>query len=758
MNLKSLYWLGIRESEIKDVKEIFKGSITIFGTGCNGNIAFDKEKNLRYNYNEDNEEWNIFLKTKIHEIIHQDFECHFLAYDNLDFLDTDLEIKERLICCNDIMLTKLLNQKFQAREYVKNCTNLLPYVILSGKLITREELMQLFPGYKEFVVQSDFSCGGSGTWLYSNLGTFSEKRYTVSPYLKNSVSLNIHLIIYPKEVICFPPSVQLISTDNGTFSYQGADFVMYQHLPEQVKEKLVCQANAIGNMLRNVGYRGVCGIDFLATLDCIYFMEINARFQSSTFLLNRELSNYPGNLSIQLLHIDAFKNDTCSFIIPEIVVNESFYHYSFSDEKFCHLKMLYEFALKCPDVASCIDDELDWKMDLKKHTYLYKLIFNTNIAALSPQFTTILHPNVTLSQLPLKLNQWRKDILQLKIMLFSCGTRVNDAVIFQMLDGGGLNYCEFEAIDLSIENQFYFNVPYKAKLTELSPFSINLDINGNFVLTFWEHLVTKVNLRASDSLGKNKTANGFYYDEISYLGNDRLRIYHRNGCYLKDHHLGCKFCDIEKAEKQFLLTDIEETIDAYCGFDQIRHYLIGGGSDSLESDFGRIIEIAKMIKEKTEKPIYLMSLPPKNIDILKDLKEAGITEVAFNLEVYNREIAYKYMPGKGNIPLKVYENAFKQAVELWGKTGNVRTIFIVGLESAESLLAGVEYVCKLGVSPILSLFKPIKETPLSYLLPPSVREIQQICQTTEKLCIQYGIPLGPTCRYCEDNTLKVTYL
>lgn len=757
MNLKSLYWLGIRESEIQEVKELFKGSITIFGSGCDGNVAFDKEKNLRYNYNEDNNEWNDFLKEKIFEIIHQDVGSQFIAYDNLDFLDFDLEIQEHIICRNDALLIKLLNQKFLTREYVKNCTNLLPYAILSGKMIKRQALMQLFPGYEEFVVQADFSCGGSGTWLYSDIASFSEKYYAVSPYFKDSVSLNIHLIIYPEEVLTFPPSVQLISTNDGTFSYQGADYVMYQHLPKQVKETLVFQAKAIGNMLRNVGYRGICGIDFLATSDCVYFMEINARFQSSTFLLNRALSKYPENISMQMLHTDAFENDTCSFKIPEIIVQESFFHYSFSKDNILQLKTLYRLAHKCPEIIECVDDELNWTMDLKEHTYLYKLVFDTNIAALTPDYTTILHPNVTFNPPILNINQWRNELLQLKIMLLHCGVRVDDEVISQMMKHGGLNYCEFEALDLNIKEQFYFNVPYQAKLTELSPFSIKLDMRGNYVLMFWETLITKVHLRSLDLLGKNKTANGFYYTEISYLGNDRLRIYHRNGCYFKTHDIGCQFCDIEKTDKQFSLADIEEVIDAYCDTPQIQHYLIGGGTDTPESEFGRIIEIAKMIKQKTTKSIYLMSLPPKNIEVLKSLKEAGITEVAFNLEIYNRELAYRYMPGKGSIPLKVYENAFRQAVTLWGKNGNVRTIFIVGLESEESLLAGVEYMCKLGISPILSLFKPIKGTPLSHLLPPSDREILQICKATEKLCKQYGIPLGPTCHYCEDNTLKVTY-
>ena len=326
-----------------------------------------------------------------------------------------------------------------------------------------------------------------------------------------------------------------------------------------------------------------------------------------------------------------------------------------------------------------------------------------------------------------------------------------------MKQNGGLNYLEFEALDLNIDEQFYFNVPYQAKMTELSPFSIKLDIYGNYVLMYWEFEITKVNLRSLDPLGENKTVNGFRYAEISYLGNDRLRIYHRNGCYFKSHDIGCRFCDIEKTDKAFSLVDIEEVIDAYYGTPQIQHYLIGGGSDTPESDFRQIVEIAKKIKQKTAKPIYLMSIPPKNIEVLKTFKKAGITEVAFNLEVYDRELAYRYMPGKGSIPLKIYEKAFKQAVSLWGRNGNVRTIFIVGLESKKSLLAGVEYVCKLGVSPILSLFKPIEGTPLSYLLPPSDQEILQICLSVEKLCKLYDVPLGPACRYCEDNTLKVTY-
>lgn len=152
-----------------------------------------------------------------------------------------------------------------------------------------------------------------------------------------------------------------------------------------------------------------------------------------------------------------------------------------------------------------------------------------------------------------------------------------------------------------------------------------------------------------------------------------------------------------------------------------------------------------------------MSLPPINTSILLKLKEAGITEVSFNLEVFDRKLAVQYMPGKGNIPLTTYEAAFSESVRLWGRSGNVRTIFIIGLEPKESLLNGIEWVCKLGVSPILVLFKPIEGTPLSHMIAPSDKDILEIYEHALEICYKYNISMGPACHYCEDNTLKTSF-
>lgn len=77
-----------------------------------------------------------------------------------------------------------------------------------------------------------------------------------------------------------------------------------------------------------------------------------------------------------------------------------------------------------------------------------------------------------------------------------------------------------------------------------------------------------------------------------------------------------------------------------------RHFLIGGGTYSKDGGWNIILNITKYIRSKCNKDIYLMSIPPKELSILDKLKDAGITEVAFNLEMFDRNLAQNIMPGK----------------------------------------------------------------------------------------------------------------
>ena len=145
------------------------------------------------------------------------------------------------------------------------------------------------------------------------------------------------------------------------------------------------------------------------------------------------------------------------------------------------------------------------------------------------------------------------------------------------------------------------------------------------------------------------------------------------------------------------IDDIKETIDYCLSNVEFRHFLIGGGTYALnDKAWEIIISIANYIHRKCNKDIYLMSLPPKDNNILSKLKDAGITEVAFNLEVFDRNKAKIIMPGKGEISMEHYLASLRHATTIWGKKGKVRSLLIYGFDSDTVFLNGIETLCKNG--------------------------------------------------------------
>lgn len=757
---REVFWIGIQESELAHTSQLFTGSITIFGSGQNNNYSFDKEYYLRYDYNIDSDLWINFVNKSAEQIVQNRPQCVFMLYYPMDATQYNNVITSRLVATNDILSLDLWDNKITCREWLGNEVPTVPNEICYGETLISNICKELKNGSK-FVIQGEYSCGGSSTWLLSNENQHlifprihSNKRYSVSPYLENNISVNVHIIVYSDEVIILPASIQIISLNEQSFEYQGADFISFKFLSAAIKEKVNDYAKIIGERLKRSGYLGVCGIDFITTKSEVFFSEINPRFQSSSFLLNYALHDNGYEFSIQHLHLDAFLNNKCQFIFSELTVNYSFLKATYSG---INEKMLIHLANRAKeyDQVKYIDDGLSYNMKLEEHTYLFKLIFTRNITAISQDNKLITHPNLQLQDSIMKLKNIESEMLELKIMLLSHGITINPQAQRILNITSGINSEEFEAIDLIVNNRYFINVPYQVELSELSPFQINT-INEEFWLFYYDQKIASVSVRGIDPLAKQLTKDGIEYSEIVYLGQDRLRIYHKLGCYFKQKNTSCGFCDIPYDNRELCLDSIKEAIDAYDCCESIQHYLIGGGLQHIDDDYSRVCDIAAHIHNKNEKPIYLMSLPINNLQTLYKLKLSGITEVAFNIEIYDRVIAKKYMPGKGEIPLPTYLDALKYAVSIWGNAGKVRSIFIVGLEPKKSLLEGIETVCKIGVSPILSLFKPIQGTPLAHLLPPSDKDILDIVTQTEQLCEKYKVPLGPECRCCEDNTLKIT--
>lgn len=763
--MKDLYWVGIKESEIYEIKKDVAGTITIFGSNTGNNIAFDKEVGVRYNYNFAVPDYFSFLDKNMQRICHENPNAHFMFYDNYDLYNSLPQYVKYSVGVQPEELVNNLNDKWYIKKIMNDVVPLMPYKLTDGKSCSLEYCRETFPTAEKFVVQGNYSCGGVMTYLLTEdnenrqIDLLTENEiYAITPYYEQNVSVNVHIVIFKEDILVCPASVQIMDVSDDRFLYSGGDYVAFRFLKEDQRLGVYKIARIVGIKLQKMGYLGICGIDLVIADNTIFFQELNTRFQASTFLLNKYLvsNNLP---TLQQLHLEAFEGKEINRKVTELFrtpdIEYSFFEFSYDEKTVNFLHSNYHIFEQCPEIVDVYCDGLDWGGELEEETYLFRAVFNTNISCIDTTGRIRIHPAVTPISVSVKKQYSEEALIRLKILLFNHGIRIDKNAMKYLLEHGGIKFEEFNALNITIFDHIRISVPYHARFTELSPFSIKF-LEEKLYLSYCNEMLYEIEVAAADINYHKKTAGGTEYSQLCYFGYDRLRVNYHSGCCLKKIGMGCKFCDVEAGSSFNNFEDLKEVIDAYGKNPQLRHFLVGGGSDSRKSDFAYILKVVEYIHITTNKPIYLMAMPPQNLNVLNRLRELGVTEVAFNIEVFNRNVARNIMPGKGSISLKEYEEVLREATKIWGKSGQVRSALIVGLDSSESLIKGARWLCERGVSPMLSPFRPYACTEYEKYIPASDEEVIAIYDRVSEICRRNKMILGPSCPECEDNIIKIS--
>lgn len=752
--MSNIYWVGPRQSDIEDIEQFFKGSITIYGDNRRGNIAYNNYKN-RINHNITNEECENFFQTQLQRIIDEIPDVKFIFYNQEYAYCYGQKILEHSIGVNSKNLLEILNDKAQCRYLLSDTVDVIPYVTLKGKDCYYENLKNLIPE-AEFVLQKIKSCGGDGTFhitsnskIIEEVNTDINGDYILSPFI-NGISLNIHILIIDSDIILFPPSVQIVCELHSQFLYFGADYLCYQSIGKCIQELINEQSKKIGLLLQKKGYRGVLGIDYLLHNGTLYFMELNPRFQASTQLLNHAL--YKNNkTSLQELHINAFQGN---IIIPEFNFSVDYSNFVYTSDNISECRL--HKVISSPEI---------WKVQLdgytrgcpisnEKNIYLCRCIFARNICTIS-NGTLLLHPNIFTEEVAHCLH---KDSVHykeyMKFALLNHGVTLTTEAQKFVQNKGTMKNAVFDAIDITIFGTIKVNVPISCKFNSLSPFTIDAEDNC-LLLLFDNELITPVTIElVPDSLENMRTSSNVPYEAIINLATDRIRINPAPVCVYKKKGLHCHFCNLPEENYSYNLDDIKEVIDYCIEHVTFRHFLIGGGTYSVNGGWDIIKQISQYIRSKCSKDIYLMSIPPKNPAVLHELKQSGITEVAFNIEIFDRDLAKQLMPAKGAISLSKYLQAYDYATKLWGSSGKVRSLLIYGFDSDEAFISGIEKLCSIGVEPIISVFRPLSGTVLENANPPATLDVFSIYEKCKKIAEKYSLCLGPDCTECQNNTLS----
>lgn len=746
--MNSFFWVSPRESDGLFNKNI-EETIAFYSSG---NIQSTRP-NIPYG-----NEYNKYLEKHIKNILSQKPDAKFMFYNSKTAYSLSEELYSHFICMNSLRLLNKISDKVYTRFWLSESVPTLSTVLLAGNELNINKLKSLFQGFDSFVIQENRSSGGFGTYILTEENfekvrrkLYDDDLYIVSPYIKNSISTNSQFIIFDDEILLLPCSVQIVLENDNRLLYRGGDFLAFRDISHEKVTLINRYTLEIAEKLKKMGYRGICGIDYLTDKDNVFFQEINARFQASSIVINKVLAeeNLP---SIQELNIMAFKHQKCPyFSFLSLNVNYSMFkilgenHEVYPSYLYSRLKQDYEY------VSCILDDGYTLTQKIGNGIYAYQVIFNTNIVQINPEYQLSIYPNL----LDADILSFRKNMMiDLKIALLNQGCRITTAAQKYMEQFAQIKKAVFRSIDFTIFNDIPINAPCEIKFSQYSPYIID-EVENKIILFQYNEKIGEITVELENSLSNKTTLSGVKYSQLAYSSTDRLRLKHAKICYMKEMGGGCIFCNIPTKRSDFSFEDLKEVIDAYIYDNSFNHILIGGASENPDTEHENILKIVEYLRKITTKPLYLMSLPPIRLEILDLYHAAGINEVAFNIEIFNETIARQMMPVKGNISRQYYIDALSYAVTLWGRNGNVRTAFIAGLEPIESTLKGIENVCSKGIQPMISVFRPMPGTKLENWVMPSNSALKELYNKANTICENYDQILGPSCRWCRNNMLGI---
>ncbi len=763
-----LFWSGPRESDIYYTDDMFDGSVTFYGSGKNGNRSFCQESHVRIEHNASHPDASDFILSWQLQKIREYPDCRFMSYNPNCLTGAPDEIIEHTLCLNDADLMRRLNDKLEFRKLAEGIVPLLDARESYGRDCTYESLSSRpeFSGYDAFIVQELIASGGHGTFYLTGQDEEEilryidgDSRYLVSGYVWDNIPVNMHVVIFDRDIVLLPGSIQVIQNVNDRLLYRGADFIAYRDIPEKAVLEWKQLSLRLSRKIQALGYRGVLGIDAMLAGDQIYFLEINNRFQGSSIVLNRALSE-KGLPSLQRMDQDAFYSSDGRIgrkrELEELEVPYSLYIF-INEGDGVHSRHMYQAVQREKTVAGVISEGDPFSCRIEDLAYQFAVIFSTDILSLCDGGTCVrLHPNVCAVPESWDRRIRNGDLSALKTSLINRGAVLSKAAIRYIEAHGKMREGTYFSLDIYLSG-IYVNCPLSVKMASLSPFLIDMDQEADTLcLKFYGRYLAPIQYDRKWDLLEGKLHDGTPLGQICFLATDRLRLQNNPFCTFPEHGLGCSFCEAGGIHNHFGVRQILEAIDLLFRQEDLpfRHILIGGLSNDIGKEKEVILQMCARIRRYTDMPVYLMCLPPSAKEV-EMYHRAGVTEFGFNLEIYDRALARKYMPGKGCIPLHRYLEAFEAAVACAGDRGAVRCAFIVGLEPESSLLEGIEEVCKRGVAPVLSVFRPIPGTTLQDRIPPSDEWLYGVMEKAEEICARYRLTLGPECPACRNNTLTL---
>ena len=340
------------------------------------------------------------------------------------------------------------------------------------------------------------------------------------------------------------------------------------------------------------------------------------------------------------------------------------------------------------------------------------------------------------------------DLLRLKIELLCNGARLKADLERGRKAGAGPagGRC------IILPNGFKVNIALWGRFPNQSSWEMRENDGDCFLVRKERKHGKKIPVRVvpRPSFYSRTTSDGIPMWKIALLhGTDCLATTVYQKCAYVNTGEGCKFCGIElslKSGSTIMIKKSEqfnEVVEAAINEGVCNHITLTTGSTaSPDRGSNRLVDIVKEVKRNWKIPIHVQVEPPKKEKYLEMLADAGADTIGIHIESFDQNVLKEVCPGKAQIGLKRYFEAWKKSVELFGEN-QVSSFIIAGIgESDESILIGSEELAKLGVIPYLVPFRPMVGTQFENRQPPDPNRIFSLLNRIAETLKTYDINLS----------------
>jgi radical SAM protein (TIGR04043 family) len=247
---------------------------------------------------------------------------------------------------------------------------------------------------------------------------------------------------------------------------------------------------------------------------------------------------------------------------------------------------------------------------------------------------------------------------------------------------------------------------------------------------------------------EGQTAEGIPYAKIALLhGRDCLASTVIQECVrYNDIRTRCRFCAIGASLDRGATIrtktpeQLSEVALAAKRMDHVTHVTLTAGT-TANPDEGALYlgRCAQAIRDAAALPVEVQFEPLRDKRLYSRLKDMGVSDVGLHVESFDEKTRRKMAPGKAEVSLERYFEAFADAVAVFGRN-KISTYVILGLgEDPKLTLEGCRRAISLGVYPVIVPLRPLLDSFLAKSRPVDPRYLATMYRAVGAMLEEQGL-------------------